>query len=65
MSYLVWLIPVAILMGIAALVAFLWSLRDGQYEDFDGAAARILVDEDRPIREGMSGGGQARDAAQE
>ncbi|WP_157016698.1 cbb3-type cytochrome oxidase assembly protein CcoS [Mesorhizobium xinjiangense] len=51
MSYLVWLIPVAILMGITALVAFLWSLRDGQYEDLDGAAARILVDEDRPIRE--------------
>ncbi|WP_265519315.1 cbb3-type cytochrome oxidase assembly protein CcoS [Nitratireductor luteus] len=51
MSYLVWLVPLAILMGIAALVAFLWSLRDGQYEDLDGAAARILVDEDRPIRE--------------
>lgn len=65
MSYLVWLIPVAILMGITALVAFLWSLRDGQYEDLDGAAARILVDEDRPIREGMSSGGQARDTAQE
>ncbi|WEX10814.1 cbb3-type cytochrome oxidase assembly protein CcoS [Chelativorans sp. AA-79] len=51
MSYLVWLIPIAILMGIAALATFLWSLRDGQYEDLDGAAARILVDEDRPIQE--------------
>jgi len=51
MSYLVWLIPIAILMGIAALATFLWSLRDGQYEDLDGAAARILVDEDHPIQE--------------
>ena len=56
MNYLVWLVPLAILMGIAALATFLWSLRDGQYEDLDGAAARILVDEDRPLRKKMPGG---------
>nr|WP_265519735.1 cbb3-type cytochrome oxidase assembly protein CcoS [Nitratireductor luteus] len=52
-------------MGITALLAFLWSLHEGQYEDLDGAAVRILIDEDedRPLREGMPGRGQARDTA--
>jgi cbb3-type cytochrome oxidase maturation protein len=45
MSGLVFLIPIAILLGLFALVAFLWALRSGQYEDLDGASQRIL-DED-------------------
>ncbi|TGQ30036.1 MULTISPECIES: cbb3-type cytochrome oxidase assembly protein CcoS [unclassified Mesorhizobium] len=49
MNYLVVLVPVAILLGLAGLAAFLWSLRAGQYEDLDGAAERILHDdEDKP-----------------
>jgi cbb3-type cytochrome oxidase maturation protein len=44
-SSLVYLIPLALLLGGAALVAFFWSLRSGQYEDLDGAAERILLDE--------------------
>lgn len=46
MSSLVYLIPVALLLGAAGLLAFLWSLRSGQYDDLDGAAYRILDDED-------------------
>jgi cbb3-type cytochrome oxidase maturation protein len=46
MNSLVFLIPVALLLGGAALVAFLWSLGSGQYDDLDGAAERILLDED-------------------
>ncbi len=43
------LIPIALLLGLSGLVAFLWSLRTGQFEDPDGAAMRILIDdEDRP-----------------
>jgi cbb3-type cytochrome oxidase maturation protein len=42
---LMFLIPVALLLGLVGLAAFLWSLRSGQYEDLDGAAARILADE--------------------
>jgi cbb3-type cytochrome oxidase maturation protein len=38
-------IPIAILMGLGALAAFLWSLRTGQYEDMDGASQRVLDDE--------------------
>lgn len=52
MNYLFWLVPIAMLMGIAALAAFLWSLHKGQYEDLDGAAERIMLDpeDDRPIQ---------------
>ncbi|WP_315918310.1 cbb3-type cytochrome oxidase assembly protein CcoS [Mesorhizobium sp. SP-1A] len=46
MSSLVFLIPVALLLGGAALGAFLWSLKSGQYDDLDGAAERILFDEE-------------------
>ena len=47
MSYLIVLVPVALLMGLTGLAAFLWSLRSGQYEDLDGAAERILIDDDK------------------
>lgn len=46
MNILIYLIPVALLLGGVGLVAFLWSIRSGQYEDLDGAAFRILEDED-------------------
>ncbi len=46
MSVLVYLIPIALFLGLLGLAAFLWSLRSGQYEDLDGAAERILFDED-------------------
>ena len=45
-----YLIPLALALGAVGLAAFLWSLKSGQYEDLDGAAARILSNEDdRPI----------------
>ena len=46
MSGLLLLIPVALLLGLVGLMAFLWALRSGQYEDLDGAAERILIDDD-------------------
>ena len=46
MNALVYLIPVALLLGLCGLGAFLWTLRSGQYEDLDGAAERILFDDD-------------------
>ncbi|SFI53396.1 cbb3-type cytochrome oxidase assembly protein CcoS [Aerobium aerolatum] len=45
MSILIYLIPIALFLGAMALIAFLWALRSGQYEDLDGAAARILLDD--------------------
>lgn len=46
MDVLVILIPLAISLGFAGLTAFLWSLKTGQYEDLDGAANRVLNDDD-------------------
>jgi cbb3-type cytochrome oxidase maturation protein len=46
MSVLVYLIPAALGLGLIGLLAFLWSLRSGQYDDLDGAALRILGDDD-------------------
>ena len=46
MTGLAFLIPIALGMGLTGLVAFLWSMRDGQYDDMDGAASRILIEED-------------------
>ena len=40
-----YLVPISLGLGIAGLVAFMWSLRSGQYADLDGAAERILFDE--------------------
>lgn len=47
MSSLVFLVPLALLLGAAALGAFFWSLKSGQYDDLDGAAERILMDDDQ------------------
>ena len=46
MSGLAILIPIALLLGLLGLAAFFWALRKGQFEDLDGAAMRILIDED-------------------
>jgi cbb3-type cytochrome oxidase maturation protein len=51
MNVLIWLIPVAIGLGALGLVGFLWTLKSGQFEDLDGAAHRILMDDDKPINE--------------
>jgi cbb3-type cytochrome oxidase maturation protein len=45
MSQLVFLIPIALGLGALGLVAFIWSLHSGQYDDLDGAAERILDDD--------------------
>jgi len=46
MSSLGYLIPVSIVLGATGLALFLWALKSGQYDDLDGAAERILFDDD-------------------
>jgi cbb3-type cytochrome oxidase maturation protein len=46
MTALLYLIPAALFLGLLGLGAFLWSMRSGQYDDLDGAAHRILFDDD-------------------
>jgi cbb3-type cytochrome oxidase maturation protein len=48
MEVLVILVPLALGLGLAGLLAFLWSLTSGQYEDLDGAALRAIADDDPP-----------------
>ncbi len=46
MTALLVLIPLALGLGLIGLAAFFWALRDGQFDDPDGNAARILIDDD-------------------
>ncbi len=46
MNVLIYLGPMALLLGLTGLAGFLWSLKSGQYDDLDGAALRILPDDD-------------------
>ncbi|MBX7514526.1 cbb3-type cytochrome oxidase assembly protein CcoS [Qipengyuania sp. GH38] len=46
MSGLLVLIPIALGLGLLGLAMFFWAMRDGQFEDLDGAAQRILIDEE-------------------
>ena len=46
MSDFLYLIPIALGLGAVGLAAFLWCLKSGQYDDLDGAAARVLFDDD-------------------
>ncbi len=50
MDILIYLIPIALLLGLLALAAFIWSLKSGQYDDLDGAAQRILMDDESHIK---------------
>ncbi len=49
MDGMIFLIPITLVMGLASLAVFLWSLRAKQYDDPKGAAMRILQDDDRPL----------------
>lgn len=52
MNILIFLVPLALGLGALGLGAFLWSIRNGQYQDLDGAAERILDEEgeDKPLK---------------
>ncbi|MEM0976812.1 MAG: cbb3-type cytochrome oxidase assembly protein CcoS [Pseudomonadota bacterium] len=48
MNVLVVLIPVSLLLGGVGLLAFMWGLKDRQYDDPEGNAARILLEDETP-----------------
>ncbi len=50
MEVLVFLIPLALLLGLTGLAGFLWSLKNGQYNDLEGAGWRAIAD-DEPVKE--------------
>ncbi len=46
MNVIIYLLPLALGLGLIGLFAFLWALKSGQYGDVDGAALRVLSDDD-------------------
>ncbi len=63
MSGLLYLIPIALLLGFLGLLGFLWALRSGQFDDLDGAAERILFDDDdeEPAEDNEARKGEGRE----
>jgi cbb3-type cytochrome oxidase maturation protein len=51
MTDFLYLVPIALALGLVGLGAFMWALSSGQYDDLDGAAERILFDDDKPLRD--------------
>jgi cbb3-type cytochrome oxidase maturation protein len=48
MDILYLLIPLAVVIMIVAIGAFMWAVKSGQYDDLEGPAHRILMDDDDP-----------------
>jgi cbb3-type cytochrome oxidase maturation protein len=48
MNVLVYLVPLALALGALGLATFLWALKNGQFDDLDGAAWRAISDDDLP-----------------
>jgi cbb3-type cytochrome oxidase maturation protein len=48
MEILVYLVPLALLLGLLGLAGFMWTLNSDQYTDLDGAAWRAISDDDEP-----------------
>jgi cbb3-type cytochrome oxidase maturation protein len=46
MTGLALLIPLALTLGLCGLATFFWAMKSGQFEDLDGAAVRILIEDD-------------------
>ena len=46
MDVLIYLIPAALILGLIGLGAFMWTIKDGQYDDLEGATYRALFEED-------------------
>ncbi|MEP7209351.1 MAG: cbb3-type cytochrome oxidase assembly protein CcoS [Alphaproteobacteria bacterium] len=49
MNVIVYRTPIALARGSASLAAFFWALKSDQFDDPDGAAAHVLIEEDRPL----------------
>ena len=48
MDIIIFLIPLALFLGICALGGFYWSLKSGQFDDLTGAGMRVLLEDAQP-----------------
>jgi cbb3-type cytochrome oxidase maturation protein len=53
MEVLVFLVPLALLLGFVGLAGFLWSLKNGQYNDLEGAGWRAIADDEPPTEQAL------------
>jgi cbb3-type cytochrome oxidase maturation protein len=62
MEVIAFLVPLALLLGLFGLIGFLWSLKNGQYDDLEGAAWRAIADDDEtpPVRPAAQAGTGSR-----
>lgn len=61
MNDFLFLVPIALILGFIGLLAFIWSLKTSQYDDMDGAAERILFEEeDKPAQVCSANNGDER-----
>lgn len=49
MNILLYLVPIALLLGLLGLIAFFWAMKNGQFDDLDGAPYRMLQDEENNV----------------
>lgn len=63
MESLYLLIPVSILFFVIALVAFFWAVNNGQYDDLDGEAERLLFEEKKTVKSNMTSSNVADDSS--
>ena len=55
MNILLLLIPLSLMLLVVAIVAFVWAVKGGQFDDLDTPALDILVDDDRPPADDRQG----------
>jgi cbb3-type cytochrome oxidase maturation protein len=64
MEILYLLIPLSVVLAFLIGVVFWWSLKSGQFDDLEGPAHRILMDDDRPPRDRESAAVEGLDSGQ-
>ena len=65
MEVLIYLVPLALGLGLLGLIAFIWALNSGQFDDLDGARWRVLMDDDLPAPAAPAQDGKDSDAARD
>ena len=58
MSVILYLLPLALLLGFVGLMAFMWTLKTGQYDDMEGTAWRAIMDDDIDLIPHHKGGSE-------
>jgi cbb3-type cytochrome oxidase maturation protein len=61
MEILYLLIPLSVVLVFLIAIAFWWSVRSGQFDDMEGPAYRVLMDDDKPENEAAGEAGLNKD----